>query len=137
MRAWVMCFFTANKQLLRVFYNKSFFYIVCYIHRKTFMLEFVFNKVAGLQSGNLIKKRLQHRYFPVSSAKFLKTSFSQKTFRRLLLTAALLFCRSILMEERQQYCIHFFTDFIHKTFTPNIFRKYSKKQTSNMSILQF
>ena len=101
------------------------------------MLEFVFNKVAGLQSCNLIKKRLQHRCFPVNSAKFLKTSFSQKTFRRLLLTAALLFCRSILMEERQQYYIHLFTDFIHKTFTPDIFRKYSKKQTPNMSILQF
>ena len=32
----------------------------------------LFNKVAGLQACNFVKKRLQHRCFPVITAKFLK-----------------------------------------------------------------
>ena len=36
------------------------------------MLESLFNKVAGLQ-GNYIKKRIQHRCFPVNNAKILGT----------------------------------------------------------------
>ena len=40
-----------------------------------------------LQAGpaTLLKKRLGHRCFPVSFAKFLKTPFSQNTSERLLL----------------------------------------------------
>ena len=38
------------------------------------MLESLFNKFAGLQAGNFITKRFQHRYFPVDIVKFLKTS---------------------------------------------------------------
>ena len=34
-----------------------------------------FNKVAGLRSATLLKKRLWHRCFPVNFAKFLRTSF--------------------------------------------------------------
>ena len=45
------------------------------IHRKTPVLESLFNKVAGLQSCNFIKKRPQHMCFPMNIAKFLKTSF--------------------------------------------------------------
>ena len=37
------------------------------------MLESLFNKVAGLQACIFIKKKLQHRCFPVNIAKFLKT----------------------------------------------------------------
>ena len=37
------------------------------------MLESLFNKAAGLQASNFIKKRLQHRYFPVNIVKFLRT----------------------------------------------------------------
>ena len=36
-------------------------------------LESLFNKVAGLQACNFIKKRLEHRCFPVNFAKFLRT----------------------------------------------------------------
>ena len=39
------------------------------------MLEFLSNKVSGLKTGNFIKKRLQHRCFPVNIAKFLRTAF--------------------------------------------------------------
>ena len=45
----------------------------------------IFNKVAGLRSATLLKKRLWHRCFPVNFAKFLRTSFLQKTSGRLLL----------------------------------------------------
>ena len=44
-----------------------------------------FNKVAGLRSATLLKKRLWHRCFPVNFAKFLKTPFSHNTSGRLLL----------------------------------------------------
>ena len=37
------------------------------------MLESPFNKVAGLQACMFIKKRLQHKCFPVNIAKFLRT----------------------------------------------------------------
>ena len=39
------------------------------------MLESVFNKVAGLQAYNFVKKRLQHRCYLVKFAKFLRTLF--------------------------------------------------------------
>ena len=49
------------------------------------MLESPFNKVAGLRPATLLKRRLQHRYFPVNFVKFLRTPFSQNTSGRLLL----------------------------------------------------
>ena len=36
----------------------------CKIHRKTPVLESLFNKVAGHQACNFIKNRIQHRCFP-------------------------------------------------------------------------
>ena len=35
------------------------------------MFEPLFNKFAGLKACNFIKKRLQHRHFPVNIAKFI------------------------------------------------------------------
>ena len=52
---------------------------------KTPLLESVFNKVASLQADCFIKKRLQHRYFLVDFAKFLKTPFFTKHLQWLLL----------------------------------------------------
>ena len=42
-----------------------------------------FNKVSGLRTATLLKKRLWHRCFPVNFAKFLRTHFSQNTSGRL------------------------------------------------------
>ena len=39
------------------------------------MLEYFFNEVEDFQACNSIKKRLQHRSFPVNIAKFLRTAF--------------------------------------------------------------
>ena len=50
--------------------------------KKTYILESLFNKVAGLQASNFIKKRLQHRCFPV---KFLRTPIFTEHLRWLLL----------------------------------------------------
>ena len=42
------------------------------------MLESLFKKVADLEAHKSIKRRLQHRCFPVNIAKFLKTAFSKE-----------------------------------------------------------
>ena len=44
-----------------------------------------FNKVAGLRSVTLLKKRLWHRCFPVNFAKFLRIPFLTEHLRWLLL----------------------------------------------------
>ena len=54
-------------------------------HRETSVLESLFNKVAGFQAFNFIKKTLQHRCFPVKFAKFLRTRLLKNTCKRLLL----------------------------------------------------
>ena len=54
-------------------------------HMKTSLLESLLNKVAGIQVCNFIKKRLQHRYFPVKFAKFLRTPILKNIWERLLL----------------------------------------------------
>ena len=52
---------------------------VCNIHRKTPVLESLFSKVASLEACNFIKKRLQHRCFPVNIAKFLIKLYLKNT----------------------------------------------------------
>ena len=47
--------------------------------RKTPVLESLFNKIAGLEAYDFIKKTLQHRCFPVKLAKFLRTPFFYRT----------------------------------------------------------
>ena len=55
-----------------------------YSQENTFVGAF-FDKVAGFQAWNLIKKRLQHRCLPVNIAKFLRTPILKCIFVRLLL----------------------------------------------------
>ena len=43
-------------------------------HRKTSVLKSLFNKVAGLEVCNCIKRRLQHRCFPVNMAKLVRAT---------------------------------------------------------------
>ena len=51
--------------------------------RKIPVLESLLNKVAGLEACNFIKKRLQHRYFPVKFAIFLRTPILKNICKRL------------------------------------------------------
>ena len=55
-------------------------------HRKAPVLESLFNKVIGLKACNVIKRRLQHRCFPVNFQKFLKALFFTERFQWLLLS---------------------------------------------------
>ena len=45
------------------------------IHRKNLCWSLFLNKVAGLRPGSLLKKRLQHRCFPLNLVKFFNNSF--------------------------------------------------------------
>ena len=49
----------------------------CNIHRKTPVLEYLFNKAADLQTCNFIKKRLQHSCFSVYIPKVLRAPISK------------------------------------------------------------
>ena len=49
------------------------------------MLESLFNKIADLKFCNFIKKKLQHRYFTVNIAKFLRAPVPKNICERLLL----------------------------------------------------
>ena len=49
------------------------------------MLESLFDKVAGLQDCSFIKRRLQHRCFPVNTANFLRTAILKNIWECLLL----------------------------------------------------
>ena len=49
----------------------------------------LFNKTVGLQACNLIRKRLQHRCFPVNTVKFQKTPILKNIWERLLLYCSL------------------------------------------------
>ena len=51
----------------------------CNIHRKRPALEFLFNKVASLETCNFIKKKLQQRCFPVNIATFLRKFYLKNT----------------------------------------------------------
>ena len=51
---------------------------------RTPVLEFFFNKVASLNAYSFIKKRLQHRCFPVNIAKLLITASFIEHLRWLL-----------------------------------------------------
>ena len=62
------------------------------------------NKVAGPQNSNFIKKRLQHRFFPVKFAKFLRTSCFTDHLQRLLLTVSGFQPATLLKKKLQQRC---------------------------------
>ena len=49
------------------------------------MLKSFLNKVVGLQPVSLLKKRLQHKGFPVKFAKLLRTPILKNISKRLLL----------------------------------------------------
>ena len=56
------------------------------IHKKTSALESIFNKAFVLHACSFIKKKLEQRYFPVNTAKFLRTVlFIEHTHWQLLL----------------------------------------------------
>ena len=67
---------------LRCSINKVFLKILQNSLKNTF-LKSLFNKVAGWKPVTLLKKRLQHRCFPVNLVKYLSARFSQNASGRL------------------------------------------------------
>ena len=62
------------------------------------MLQSLFNNVAGLRVCNFIKKRLQHRCFPVNFAKFSGRPNLKNICERLILVFLLAACASSLVD---------------------------------------
>ena len=59
---------------LEVFYKKAVFKNLAIFIGKQLCWRLLFNKNAGLQACNFIKKKLQHMYFPKNIVKILRTS---------------------------------------------------------------
>ena len=78
-------YFQNEKQLPEVFFKKSCFSNIAKFTGKHLFCSLFFHKVTGHRPATLLKKRLQHRCFPVNFAKFLRITFSENTFGRLLL----------------------------------------------------
>ena len=78
-----------TQQPPEIFYKKSYSENFLNIHRKTLVLEYLFNKVRGLIVWNFIKRDFNTGAFFFflfeNIAKFLRTPFSQSTSGRLLL----------------------------------------------------
>ena len=60
------------------------------------MLESLLEKVAGLQTCNFIKKRLENRCFSVKFDKLFRTAFSTERFRWLLLDFLSVFSSNLI-----------------------------------------
>ena len=85
-----------------------------------------FNKNAGLRSESLLKKRLQHRRFPVNFATFLKTSISQNTSGRLLL---------LLIECHVKHCFrNSLLELLRNKYAPRLIRKFLRKHHAEKCI---
>ena len=65
-----------KKQLPKVFYKKVILKNFAIFIEKHLRWSLFFNKSAGLEAGNFITKRLQHRYFFLKTANVLKYLFS-------------------------------------------------------------
>ena len=68
------------------------------------MLEYLFNKVAGLSTCKFIKKRLQHRCFRVKFSKFLRTTILKNIFKQLPLSLIPVFsqCQKIVKKREAE-----------------------------------
>ena len=72
-----------QKQAMEVFCEKKCSKNFCKFHRKTPVLQSLFNK--DLKACNFIKEKLKHRCFPVKFVKFLETFVVKNICERLLL----------------------------------------------------
>ena len=76
-----------------------------------------FNKVAGPQNSNFIKKKFLHRFFPVKFAKFSRTHCFRDHLQRLLLTVSGLQPATLLRKIFRQRCVSVnFTKFLRTSF---------------------
>ena len=83
-RNWIVIY-NVRKQPPEVFCKKRCSEKFGKFHRKTSVLESLFNKFSERKANNFIKKRLQNRCFPVKFAKFLRTPILKNICEWLLL----------------------------------------------------
>ena len=85
------------------------------ISQESTCVTFFFNKVAGPQNCNFIKKRLQHRFFPMKFAKFLRTPCFIEHIQWLLLRVSVFQAATLLKKRLRQSCFSVnFAKFIRK-----------------------
>ena len=77
--------FVSRSNRLEVFCKKDVLKNFAKFTGKQLFQSLFFNKVAGLRTAMLIKKRLWHTRFAVNFAKFLRTPFLTNHLRSLLL----------------------------------------------------
>ena len=91
-------------------------------HENTYYQSLLFNKVAGLRTVTLLKKRFWYRYFPVNFSKFLntpsitehlrwlllKTPVNQLNFREELVDLQLYYSRTLSKEAFKHMCFKHF-----------------------------
>ena len=65
---------------------KKVFLKILQISQENTFVGVSFNKVVGLKACNFIKKRLQHKCFPVNNVKFFRTAYFIEHLGWLLLT---------------------------------------------------
>ena len=68
-----------EKQPPEVFCEKGVSKDFAKFSRKHLCQSLFLNKAAGLSPATLLRKRLERRYFPVNSAKYLRIPFSKNT----------------------------------------------------------
>ena len=80
----------SRSSLPEVFFKKGVLRNFTKFTGKHLYQSLFFNKVAGLRSATLLKKRLLHRCVPVSFVRFLRTPFHTEQLRWLLLSQSLM-----------------------------------------------
>ena len=95
------------------------------VHRKTPVLELLFNIVAGLKNCSFITKRFQHQYFIVNILKFLRTSILKNICEWLLLYI----CRPFLNQKHNMewFLIRRFVDLVRIYFLLIVGRNHSNR----------
>ena len=89
---------------------------------KHFCQSLLFNKVAGLRTVTLLKKRFCYRCFPVNFSKFLKTPSITEHLRWLLLKTSVK--QLIFREELVDLQLYYSRTFLQEVFTHMCFKHF-------------
>ena len=100
------------------------------ISQESTCVRLFFNKVAGPQSYNFVKKRLHHRFFPQNFLNYLRAPILQRTYERLVLKHQCSFIRTSFFKEHLQWLL--------LTVSGSSLQLYSLKETlAKMFICEF
>ena len=83
--SYVHSYVSITRSSYRKCSSKKVFLKICQNSQENTCVGIFFNKVAGLRSATLLKKRLWHRLFSCEFWQIYKNTFLQNTFGRLIL----------------------------------------------------